>query len=74
MDHSRLHWSGCYDDHCSIHRASKDARGYYPQEPKKDTAEPEALLLMLAQPDDDDGWVDYLEDGNLIRASSSRQN
>jgi hypothetical protein len=31
--HALLHWTGCYEDGCWIHRSSKDHADWYPREP-----------------------------------------
>jgi hypothetical protein len=34
-NHASLSWIACYDDTYLIHKSDKDARGWYPKEPKK---------------------------------------
>lgn len=29
--HAMMSWTGCYDDHCPIHKSDKDGAGWYPQ-------------------------------------------
>ena len=30
-EHDALHWTGCYNDNCSVHESEKVARGWYPK-------------------------------------------
>jgi hypothetical protein len=34
IPHENLHWSFCTDDHCMVHRSSKDDNGYFPRKKK----------------------------------------
>jgi hypothetical protein len=33
--HAKLHFSGCYNDQCEVHRTAKDGAGWYPQRPRR---------------------------------------
>ena len=34
QDHANLHFSGCYDDYCTIHKSEKDGANWYPRKPR----------------------------------------
>ena len=34
-DHTRLSWTGCYDDECLVHMGEKDTKGWFPKQPRK---------------------------------------
>jgi Retrotransposon gag protein/Zinc knuckle len=37
VDHRTMHFSGCYDDSCLIHKSDKDGANWYPKKPKEKT-------------------------------------
>ena len=36
-DNTGLSWTACYDDGCLVHMGDKDAEGWYPKQPRKQT-------------------------------------
>jgi Retrotransposon gag protein/Zinc knuckle len=60
--HGALHWTGCYDDHCLIHKDSKDSAGWFPREPRRRTVAMMKRVSQTAEESSDTDSVDSYEE------------